>query len=57
MSEAAARLFVDRMRHDVDFFFRIAGIEDCDERLEAIRAEGFDCTLDEVNAAYNEPFC
>jgi predicted ribosomally synthesized peptide with nif11-like leader len=57
MSDAAARRFVERMKSDLDFFFRIAAIEDCEDRMAMIRAEGYDCTYDEVTAAYGAPFC
>ena len=53
--EAARRLF-ERARSDPDFLFRIALIEDPEERTAVLAAEGFDCTTQEIADVCMQPF-
>ena len=55
MSEAAAGQCAERMKSDADFLLRIAITADEQERMAVIHSEGFDCTWDEVVAAYGPP--
>lgn len=48
MSLEAARRFVDRLKRDDDFRRRVLATDDLEARLATIRAEGFDCTADEI---------
>ena len=50
MTVDAARAFVEHMKSDEAFRDRILGTADPGERETVIRAEGFDCTLEEVEA-------
>lgn len=52
MSTACARGFLLRMKSDVEFFFRVAAMEDADERLAFIRSQGFDCTAEEIAQSF-----
>jgi predicted ribosomally synthesized peptide with nif11-like leader len=53
--EAAHRLY-ERTRTDPDFLFRIALLEDPDERAALLAAEGFDCTPEEMAEVFMRPF-
>ncbi len=55
MTNDAARRLVERMKSDVDLFFRIALIEDREERDAALHKEGCDCDWDEFLAVFNQP--
>lgn len=50
MTVEAVRDFLERMKSDGAFRDRILGTADPGEREMVIRAEGFDCTLEEVEA-------
>ena len=43
------------MKSDADFLLRIAITENEEGRIAVIRSEGFDCSWDEVIAAYGPP--
>ena len=51
MTTAAAQQFLERMRSDWDFYFRIALADGPDQRMALVRADGFDCTPEEVRNA------
>jgi predicted ribosomally synthesized peptide with nif11-like leader len=51
VTTAAAQQFFERMKSDWDFYFRVALAEGPDQRMTLVRAEGFDCTSQEVAAA------
>jgi len=55
MSTECARGFLLRMKSDLDFFFRVAAIEDAGERLAYIRSQGFDCTAEEIAESFSSP--
>jgi predicted ribosomally synthesized peptide with nif11-like leader len=55
MSTDCARGFLLRMKSDLDFFFRVAAIEDAGERLAFIRSQGFDCTEQEIVDSFSSP--
>ena len=50
MSEQAARAFIERMTTDEAFSTKVLAVADADARLELVRAEGFDCTAEEITA-------
>lgn len=50
MAEEATQAFVGRMKSDAAFRDRVMGAKDTTERLEIIRAEGFECTEDDIAA-------
>ncbi|MEI6450562.1 MAG: Nif11-like leader peptide family RiPP precursor [Actinomycetes bacterium] len=49
MSLEEAKAFIEKMTEDLAFRERIIAIDDFDERMAAITAEGFDCTADEID--------
>ena len=53
--EAAQRLY-ERARSDPDFLFRIALMEDPEERAAVLADEGFDCTTQEIADVFMRPF-
>jgi predicted ribosomally synthesized peptide with nif11-like leader len=55
LSTEGAILLLRRAKADPDFFFSVALIEDRDERLRAIRAEGYDCTAEELAEVFSHP--
>lgn len=50
MSEQAARAFIERMKADGAFREKVLAVDDPDERLALIRAEGYPVTQMEVDA-------
>jgi predicted ribosomally synthesized peptide with nif11-like leader len=56
LSKAAAYEFLARTSSDSEFFLGIACIDDPEERLAVIHAEGFDCTLEELSEAFAHPY-
>ena len=50
MSEQAAQAFIARMKTDEVFRDKAMAVDDTAARMELIRAEGFDCTADEIEA-------
>jgi predicted ribosomally synthesized peptide with nif11-like leader len=50
MSERAAQEFIERMTTDEAFSTKVLAVADADARLELVRAEGFDCTAEEIAA-------
>jgi predicted ribosomally synthesized peptide with nif11-like leader len=48
MSEDAVKALVERMKSDEQFRDRVLATTDEGERLALIRAEGYDCTLEEI---------
>jgi len=50
MSTDQARLFIQRVHADDAFRARVLAEEDADDRMALIRAEGFDCSAEEIAA-------
>jgi predicted ribosomally synthesized peptide with nif11-like leader len=50
MSEQAARAFMERLKTDEAFQAKVTSAEDRDEFLELVKAEGFDCSSEEIAA-------
>ena len=51
MSVEQAKAFIERMKTDDAFREKVMAIEGLAERLACIRAERFDCTMEEINEA------
>ena len=49
MSHEAAQAFIEKRKSDEAFRARVMAVEDVAGRLELINAEGFDCTVEEVD--------
>ena len=49
MSNEAAQAFIEKVKSDETFRARVVVVEDVAGRLELINAEGFDCTVEEVD--------
>lgn len=56
MSAEAARRLYERTRSDPDFLFRIALMDDPEERAALLIAEGYDCTLEEIADVFMRPY-
>jgi predicted ribosomally synthesized peptide with nif11-like leader len=50
MSQKAAKAFFEKIRSDEIFRKKVMAVENDADRMKLIKAEGFDCTLDEINA-------
>jgi predicted ribosomally synthesized peptide with nif11-like leader len=50
MSEQAAQAFIERMKTDEAFRAKTKAVEDTAEHLKLIKAEGFDCSAEEIAA-------
>jgi len=50
MSEEAARAFIERMKSDDAFRATVLAEDDVEARIALIRAEGFDCSVEEIGA-------
>lgn len=50
MSLEQANAFIEKMKSDVTFNERIMAVENVEERLANINAEGFDCTVEDIKA-------
>jgi predicted ribosomally synthesized peptide with nif11-like leader len=50
MSEHAAQAFMERLRNDEAFQARVTAAGDRDQFLELVKAEGFDCSPEEIAA-------
>ena len=50
MSDQAAQAFIERAKGDEAFRHRVMAIDDVGQRMALIRAQGFDCTADEIQA-------
>lgn len=53
MSIEHANAFFDRMRSDEEFRERIMGIENSEERLQAIRDAGFEFSQEDIDESQN----
>jgi predicted ribosomally synthesized peptide with nif11-like leader len=51
MSIDSARLFIDRMKTDEDFARQFVESKDAENRMEFVKAAGFDFTVAEVEKA------
>ena len=49
MSARQARLFIERVHRDDAFRARVLSLHDVDARMALIRADGFDCTAEEIS--------
>lgn len=54
MSENAAALLVAKLKKDEEFRNSILRVEDIEERMKLIKAAGFDCTAEEIEAEQAE---
>ena len=54
MSQESAQAFVEKMRSDEAFSAKVMAAEDGAARTAIIRAEGFDCSADEIEAVSAE---
>jgi predicted ribosomally synthesized peptide with nif11-like leader len=52
MSKESAKLLIEKLHGDEEFRNRILAVEDLDERLKLVKAAGFDCTAEEIEAEY-----
>ncbi len=50
MSQEQAKAFVERMKSDEAFAARVLAVEEGEQRLAFIRAEGYDCSAEEIAA-------
>ncbi len=50
MSQGQAKAFVERMKSDEAFAARVLAVEEGEQRLAFIRAEGYDCSAGELAA-------
>ena len=50
MSKEAAQAFVEKMKSDEAFRAGVMAEEDVEARMALIRAEGFDCSAEEIGA-------
>ena len=48
MSMEQAKLFMERMAKDDAFRTRIMAVADVAERMKIVKAEGYDCTSEEI---------
>jgi len=48
MSIESAKLFIDRMKHDRDFAEKVSNCKDEKSRMEFIKSEGFDFSMNEI---------
>ncbi|MBW4055852.1 MAG: Nif11-like leader peptide family natural product precursor [Proteobacteria bacterium] len=54
MSHAAVNAFLERMGADETFRTKIMALENANERIKLINAEGFDCTIEEIGEQATE---
>jgi predicted ribosomally synthesized peptide with nif11-like leader len=50
MTQKAAKAFFDKIKTDDNFRKKVMAAEDDAKRIKLIKAEGFDCTMEEINA-------
>jgi predicted ribosomally synthesized peptide with nif11-like leader len=50
MSQKAAKAFFEKIKTDENFRKMVMATDDDAARMKLIRAKGFDCTLEEINA-------
>lgn len=55
MSLEQAKAFIEKMKSEEAFKERILAVEDVEERMEMIKAEGFDCTKEEIRVFLQDP--
>ena len=54
MSMEQAKLFMERMMKDEAFRTRIMAVDDVAERMRLVKAEGYDCASQEIEAMFQE---
>ena len=54
MSMEQAKLFIERMMKDEAFRTRIMAVDDVAERMQLVKAEGFDCASEEIKTMFEE---
>ena len=54
MSMEQAKLFIERMMKDEAFRTRIMAVDDVAERMKIVKAEGYDCTPEEIEKCGQE---
>lgn len=54
MSKESAKLLIEKLQVDEEFRNQILMVEELDERLKQIKAAGFDCTAEEIEAEQSE---
>jgi predicted ribosomally synthesized peptide with nif11-like leader len=50
MSEEQAKAFIERMKTDEEFCEKVLAVEGTEGRLALARAEGYDCSAEEIAA-------
>ena len=55
MSAEQAKAAIEKMKTDEDFRERIMALTEVAARLEIVRAEGFDCSAEEIAAVSGAP--
>ena len=54
MSMEQAKLFIERMMKDEAFRTRIMAVDDVAQRMKIVKAEGYDCTPEEIEKRSQE---
>jgi predicted ribosomally synthesized peptide with nif11-like leader len=54
MSDVAVKEFNARMAADETFSAKVRALKNINERMKLINSEGFDCTAEEITAAFTE---
>jgi len=54
MSLEQAQQFIERMKTDEAFRTKIMAVEEVDGRLNLAKAEGYDCTVEEIKSVSTE---
>ena len=54
MSVELARAFIDRLKIDQEFYEKIAGVSNTEERMSVAQAAGYDFTAEEIAAVKGE---
>jgi predicted ribosomally synthesized peptide with nif11-like leader len=54
MSVVSAKAFIEKMKNDEDFRKKLVGLKDGKERMNFVKAEGFDFTKEEIEKVKEE---
>ncbi|MFO7803591.1 MAG: Nif11-like leader peptide family natural product precursor [Desulfovermiculus sp.] len=54
MSIEQAQAAIEKMKQDQQFREKIMALETLEERVSQLKAEGFDCTVDELRSMYTQ---